>query len=248
MHHEYGAADLSIHRFADVEGRRYQARFDRLCEHGTGRIRGPFDTILDLLGRMRFRKDVADEVLDKVRIVRKPMLAIVLVPTFKLFVLREEVLRRHVRVRRPDARSCADQDGGLHALRVMRGDDRRQHAAERNARDDRVARLGGIHHCQHIGDVLGERICGDCFRPIRPAIATPVERDAAKAFAEVGELRLVDARVDDAPRRQKEHRLGATPVDLVVELHAITFDETVLVGQLGTHDITSWANCLPSIE
>ena len=38
---------------------------------------------------------------------------------------------------------------------------------------------------------------------------------------------------------RKTHRLRAVAVDLVVELHAVAFDESFLVGQLCAHGITS---------
>jgi hypothetical protein len=68
--------------------------------------------------------------------------------------------------------------------------------------------------------------------PVGLAIAAGIKSDAAEAlFAEIGQLRLVDARVDDRPGRQGHHRFRAVAVDLVVDLHAIALDKTALAGQ-----------------
>ena len=105
--------------------------------------------------------------------------------------------------------------------------------------------IGGIHDGERVGDVVVQRIGRHVGRPVGFAVAAAVVGDAAEALAEVGQLRLVDARVDDAPGRQEHHRFRAVAVDLVVELHAVAFDKSVLARQLGTHDITSWTDWLP---
>ena len=69
---------------------------DGIDEHFATRPACPFDAILDLLGRVRFGENVADEVLGKVRIVSKPMTTIPLVPTLELRALGAEVRWRHI--------------------------------------------------------------------------------------------------------------------------------------------------------
>ena len=85
--HQHGAADLAIHGFADVERRRNRPRLHGLGQHRPRGLAGPFDAVLDLLGRMRLGEDVAHEVLGEIRIVRQPVVAVVLVPALEPLAL-----------------------------------------------------------------------------------------------------------------------------------------------------------------
>ena len=100
MDHQQRAADLAIHRLADVERRRDRACLHRLDQHGTGGVARPIDAVLDLLGRMRLGADVADEVLGEIGIVRQPVLAVVFVPALEPFAPGQEMLRRQIGIGR----------------------------------------------------------------------------------------------------------------------------------------------------
>ena len=70
---------------------------DRSCFHGLGQHRAggvarPVDAILDLLGRVRFGIDIANEMLGEIGIVRQPVLAVVFVPALEPLLLRVEML------------------------------------------------------------------------------------------------------------------------------------------------------------
>ena len=80
--HQNRAAYSAIHCLADVKCR-VVSSLDGVDEHLATRPACPFDAILDLLGRVRFGEDVADEVLGKVSIVGKPVTAVPLFPAFK---------------------------------------------------------------------------------------------------------------------------------------------------------------------
>ena len=60
MDHQHGAVDLAVHRLADIERRRDRARLHRFRLHRSRRLVRPVDAVLDLLGRVRLGKDVAD--------------------------------------------------------------------------------------------------------------------------------------------------------------------------------------------
>ena len=199
---------------------------------------------------MRLGEDVADEVLGEIGIVRQPVVAIVLVPAFEPLALGREMLAASGRDScGPMVADGADQDRGLHALGMVRG----QHAGDACRRatgrpGSALPASRGIHDGERVRHVVVERVGGHLGGPVGLAVAPAVEGDAAEALAEVGQLRLVDARVDDAPGRQEHHRLRAVAVDLVVELHAVAFDEPFLGRQLCAHDITSSMQPLPQCE
>ena len=86
--HQQRAADLAIHRLADIERRRDRPRLHGLDQHRAGGLARPVDAVLDLLGRVRLGEDVADEVLGEIRIVGEPVVAVVLVPALERLALR----------------------------------------------------------------------------------------------------------------------------------------------------------------
>src|SRR6185312_4685197 len=67
-------------------------------------------------------------------------------------------------------------------------------------------------------------------------IAAAVIGDAAETLAEIGQLRLVDARVDNAPWRHEQHGGVAAAIDLIVKPDTIAHDEPVFDREFGTHD------------
>ena len=231
-------ADLAIHRLADVERRRDRPRLHRLGQHLAGGVGRPGEAVLDLLGRMRLGEDVAHEVLGEVGIVGQPMRAVELFPTFEALALGEEMLGAHVGILGPDGRHGAGQDGGLHPFGMVRGQDGGEQAAIGQADEDRLSGIGGVHHGQRVGHVVLQRVGRHLVRPVGLAVAAAVIGDAAEALAEIGQLRLVDARMDDRPGRHEEHCLGAVAIDLVMQLHAVAFDESFVGRQLCAHGIT----------
>ena len=139
----------------------------------------------------------------------------------------------------------AGQHRRLHALGMMRGET--QASMPPNERPTRIALPASVASmtASDIGNVVVERVGGDVRRPVGLAVAARIEGDAAEALAEIGQLRLVDARVHDAPGRQEHHGLRAVAVDLVVDLDAVALDEPFLVGSLARIDITSSLTQLP---
>jgi hypothetical protein len=108
-----------------------------------------------------------------------------------------------------------------------------------NTRQDRLAGIRRVHDGERVGYEVVERVGGRFHRSVGLAVTARVVGNAAEALTEVRQLRLIDARVDDAPGRQEDHRLGAVAEHLVVELDALTVDEPFSAGQFRTHDITS---------
>ena len=193
------------------------------------------DAVLDLLGRVRLAEDVFDEMLGEVGIVRQPVGAIVLVPALECLPLRQEVLGRHVAVVRPDDSRHARQDRSLGALGMIGGEAAGEQAAERQADQDGLAGVGRVHDGERVGHAVVQRIGRRVVRPVALAVAQRVVGDAAEAFAEIRDLRLVDARMHDAPGRQEHHGLRALTVDLVMDAVAVALGEPFVLRQLGAH-------------
>ena len=233
------AADLAIHALAHVEVRRDRPCLDGLDQHGTLRFARPLDAVLDLPGGVRLGADVADEMLGEVGVLGEPVGAIVFVPAFEPIALGNEMLWRHVGIAGADGGHGADQDRGLHALGVVGGEHGGVQAAERQADQYGLAGIRRVHDGECVGHEVVERIGGRIHRLVGLAVAAWIEGDAAEALAEVGQLRLVDARVHDAPRRQEHHRLGPVAIDLVVDLDAVALGKAVLARQFCAHHITS---------
>ncbi len=238
---QHRTADPAIHQLGDIERRHDGARFNCLDQHRAIGVAGPGDAFLDLPRRVRLGEDVPDEMLGEVGIVGQPVRAIVFVPAHWLpigaLLPGHEMLLRHVLVGGPDDRRRTGQDGSLHPFRMVRGQHAGEQAAEGEADHDGLAGIGGVHDRQRIGHAVRQRVGGDIVGPVGPSVAAGVEGDAAEALAEIGQLRLVDARMHDAPGRQEDHRLPALPVDLVVDADAVAFDEPVLTGQLRAHHV-----------
>src|ERR1700677_2739488 len=114
-----------------------------------------------------------------------------------------------------------------------------EHPAEGKADKNGLVRAGRVHHGKHVGHVVAERVGRHVLRPDGFAITAPVVGDAAEAFAEIGQLRLVDARVGDAPRRHEHDGLRTVAINLVMKLHTVAIDEPFLGRHLGAHDVTS---------
>ena len=178
-------------------------------------------------------------MLGKIGIVHLPVVAVVLVPAFELLTLGSEVFRAQVGIARPDGGRGAGQHRRRNALGMMSCHDAYVHAAEREADQDRPAGIRGIHDGQDIANVVVQGVSGGLSRLIGAAVAARIEGDAAEALAEIGQLRLVDAGMHNAPWRQEHHGLRAVAVDLVADLDAIARGEPLLARQLGTHCITS---------
>src|SRR6516165_7921344 len=108
VYHQKRAFDLAIHRLADVESWPRRPCLHRPGEDRPRGVAGPGHTILDLLGRMRLAKYVADEVGGKVGIVREPIVVIVFAPILKLRALEVKMTHGHVGIVGSDDGRCAD--------------------------------------------------------------------------------------------------------------------------------------------
>lgn len=239
MDHQNGTANLAIHRLADVEGRHDRASFHRLGQHFARGLAGPADGVLDLLGRMRFGEDVADKEVGEIGIVHLPVVAVELAPAVGGLFLGQEIFDRRVGVVRADAGRCAHQHCCLHPFGMMRRKNAGEHAAEGKPDQDSAGRSGSIHDGKRVGSVVLQTVGRDILRPVGLPVAATVVGDAAIARAEIGKLRLVDTRMDDAPGRHEDQGFRPRSVDFVSDAHAISHDDSGLVGQPGAHRITS---------
>ncbi len=246
--HQHRTADLAVHRLAEIELRCDRPRLDDAGQYGAGGLGGPFDAVLDLPGRVRVGKDVANEELREVGIVGQPVLAVVLVPAVEILTPGRKMRRRHVGVSRPDSGRGSGQDERGDAVGMIRRDHACDHAAERQSDDNSLFRAGRIHHRNQIGDVIVQAVRRDIVWPVGFAIAAAVIGDAAKPFAEVRQLRLVHPGMNDAPRRHEDDGLRAVAIDLIIEFYAVAFGKPFLIGQLCTHDVTLRLHDFPRCE
>ena len=85
-------------------------------------------------------------------------------------------------------------------------------------------RVGGIHHCDGVGDEFVGAIGVGPLRTIRQAVAAPIEADDTIAAREIRDLGLPQSRIDDRPGRQQQHGRRPFPEDFEVDPYAIADD------------------------
>ena len=134
-----------------------------------------------------------------------------------------------IRDRLAERHGGADEDGSVDALGVLGRQDQPALRPERQADEHRALGLGRVQHRQSVGGELA-LVVPALGRAVRAPVAAPVERDDPAVAREVRDLHLPVPRVDDRPRRQQEDGRFALAVDLVVEVHAVTFDVARRVG------------------
>ena len=146
---------------------------------------------------------------------------------------------RHVRITGSYRSDSTRQDRSFHAFRMVGRHYAGEHPAKGQADQNCAFCRRCIHYGERIHHIIAQRVRSYFLRPVRLAVTATVIGDAAEAFAEIRQLRLVNPRVSEAPGRQEDHGLRSVAVNLVMELHAIAINESFLVGCLGAHDVTS---------
>jgi hypothetical protein len=198
------------------------------------RLERPPDAVLDLLGRVRLREHLREEELEEPEVIALPVVTVVLRPPL---VAVELVLEPRddgplgTAGRERDRR--ADVDGGQHALRVIRGEQRRPQRAAGERDERRALRPRGVHDGERVGGELALDVGLHALRAVRAPVAAPVEGDHPEVAREERDLGLPEARVDDRPGRHEEHGGLPVAVDLVEDAHAVALDEALLVGVPG---------------
>ena len=177
-----------------------------------GAIDRPPDGVIDRLGGVGLRRDLLEEEAREPRVVAPPVVPIDLRPAL---VGRQLVVERA----RP-AYAGAAASGAARRRRTPRCP-RRVPAARpragwparrrrRRARRGRPLRRRGVHHGFDVLDEPLVRVGGRLGRPVRAAVAPPVEGHDPVGAAQEVDLRLPLARVDDR-RRGQEHERRARP-------------------------------------
>jgi hypothetical protein len=242
MNDEHGAAHAARERelLGSLERRRvggHQRADQRL---GIGLVR-PLGHVLDLLGRVRLAETQPDEPVDEVVVVRAQVLGVELQPRPRRQRPSQEE-RPHARVAHEAHAQAAEPAGREHradehraedALRVLDGEQQPALDAARVAEQDRALGARGVHHVERVAGELRLRVRVDLLRAIRAAVAARIERHRAEVAREVGDLRLPQARVDERPARQEQHRRLAVAVGLPEDAHAVALDIARLVRVVG---------------
>ena len=162
-----------------------------------------------------------------------------LVPAFVTVALGRKMSGVESRVvGRSYGRDRTGENGGPDALGMVGREDGGEQATKRKADQDRLLDIEGIHYREGVGQVMVERVGGDIVLAVGLAVASAVIGDAAEALAEIGELRLVDSRVNDAPGRDEQHGVRGVAIDFVGEIHAVAGNQAVTVRHFCAHGFT----------
>ena len=170
-------------------------------------------------------KHFLEEELEEVAVVLAPVVAVVLRPP----LLRVERLVERVRLTLGMAGRKRERGADEHRpSRRARGARRRGSSptARRTTDATMLARsvaVASITASVSSGELVGV-IGRGAGRAIRAAVAAPVEGDHPAVACQVRDLGLPEARMDDRPGRQQQHRRLALAVDLVEHPHTVTLD------------------------
>ncbi len=188
----------------------------------------PADAVLDLLARVRLGEAPREEELDEADVVLVQSAG----GLGPLRVGFDRVLERgHIalRVVGDERHRGADVHDRVDPVGVIGGEDRRPQRTGRQSHQRRTPGLGHIHDRERVVSELARAVRIGAGRPVRAPVAAPVERHHPQVPGQVGDLRLPEARMNNRPSRQQQHRPVAGPVDLVEDAHAAALDVTGLI-------------------
>ena len=174
----------------------------------------PADAVLDLLGRVRLGEALAKKNSRKSAVVAQPVVAVVLRPALvgvERVVERQRLAFGVAGARARTAGRCTTTPSTRSGCSAA--SDRRPQRAARQRRPGPRAR------CRSRPSPPARRRRTRRLRsasasggPVRAAVAAAVEREDPEVAGQVRDLRLPEARVDDRPGRQQQHRRLAVAV------------------------------------
>jgi hypothetical protein len=231
--HEHGTVDAG----AGVPEALEAAEVERLERLGQSLGRGllpPGDAVLDLLRRVRLGEAPPEKELQEAGVVTEPVVPVVLRPPLVALELLVERIDRSLRMgwRKLDGR--ADEGGAVDPGAVVGSDEDAPESAAGKPHQRSSVSLRRVHHGERVEGELALHVGQDAVGPIRAPVPAPVEREHAEMARQVRDLRLPVPRVDDRPRRKKQHGLLSLAVELPEEPHAVALDIALLVGVPGT--------------
>jgi hypothetical protein len=199
-----GDQDRAAQLCAQLRGAvRYDLTADRRRQRLGRGLEAPRDGVFDLLGRVRFNEDLAEEELHEAGKVALPAAAAEAIPAF---VGLARLVEAHDaldggREHRPEEGACSHEADPGHPLRMLCGEEQSAVATERQADEQGALRAGRIHDFERVGRELRLVVGRGLERPIGAAVAARIKGNDARVAREVGDLRLPYPRVDDRPRR-----------------------------------------------
>ena len=197
------------------------------------RLECPADAVFDLLGRMRLVDALGEEELEEPEVVPCPVVAVVLRPTLVGVERLVERVRVALGVARGQPNRRTDVNDPVDTLGMVGGEDRPPQCRAGHAHERCPLGAGRVQDRERIGGELVGAVRLGAGRPVRAAVASPVERDDPEVPGEVRDLHLPGTRVDDRPGRQQQHRRLAVAVPLPEDPHPVALGISLGVGISG---------------
>ena len=184
---------------------------------------------------MRLGEDLGEEELHEILVLVEPVVLVPLLPAVVGLVGGDErLLGARARCGRRQRQGGRDEHHAGDPFRVTCADEQRSLGASRQRDEHRSLGSRCVHHRQRVSRELLLFVRVRRGRPIRFSVPAPVECHDAAMAREVGDLHLPDARVDDRPGREKEHRRVALAIPFPEDRDAVALHEAVLVRVAGT--------------
>ena len=189
----FGAGGIGARRDGQRQGRAVGSEREALA-------------LLDQRLASRFMDRLAHEEAGERRIVAQECGAVEQPPALLAVPGREEPLRRHVRIFRPERRRRRDQRRARYPLRVLGRDERRHVPAEQQAEQVYLFDLECIKDGDRVGDIFIRPVGIDRARACRAAAAAAVDYDHAIHRSQHAHLRGENVGRRDRPGREHQHR------------------------------------------
>ena len=163
-------------------------------------------------------------------VVFAPVIARVFIPVFAAPRGFIPFLPGFVLVGRHQRQAAADQDRRFGTLGKIRGENSDKPGTEGKTIENCLVDIAGIHHGYDVFDVEVEAVIFRVGGFVRFAVAARVVGNAAEVFAEVGNLRLVSARVNKGPGRDKHDGMFTLAINFIVQADSVAVDSTLGMG------------------
>ena len=211
---------------------------DARQQHLRGRLAGPSNAVLALLGGVRLGEALREEELGEVLIVVAPVPRVETLPTLRFIGVRLEeacCCRDPFGMARVDDKRRCDQDRAQHAAGVLGGQLQRLATTLRQAHQHHAVRRRRLQHRQCLVDHRIHTVRQRVQCSIGPAVARPIERHHAEVAREVRNLQLPEPAVHDGPGRQQQHRGLAITEHLVAHPDSAAGHEPLEIRSACSH-------------